>query len=169
MVATQAMVARALQAAGDLEKEGVSVEVIDPRTLAPLDETTILESVGKTHRLVIAHEAVKRGGFGAEVAAMVIEKAHGRAGRADRPRRRAQRADALQRQSRARDDSEQGGHRRRDQVPPRIAKPGVRPDFGFRLVAPMPRSRAVRPPGKSKSGLTPFWVFGEWGAGVGGA
>jgi pyruvate/2-oxoglutarate/acetoin dehydrogenase E1 component len=75
VVATQAMVARALQAAGDLEKDGVSVEVIDPRTLAPLDETTILESVGKTHRLVIAHEAVKRGGFGAEVAAMVCEKA----------------------------------------------------------------------------------------------
>jgi pyruvate/2-oxoglutarate/acetoin dehydrogenase E1 component len=75
VVATQAMVARALQAAGDLEKEGVSVEVIDPRTLAPLDETTILESVAKTHRLVIAHEAVKRGGFGAEVAAMVIERA----------------------------------------------------------------------------------------------
>ena len=75
VVATQAMVSRALQAAGDLEKEGISVEVIDPRTLAPLDETTILESVAKTHRLVIAHEAVKRGGFGAEVAAMVSEKA----------------------------------------------------------------------------------------------
>jgi 2-oxoisovalerate dehydrogenase E1 component len=75
VIATQAMVARALQAAGDLEKEGVSVEVIDPRTLAPLDETTILESIGKTHRLVIAHEAVKRGGFGAEVAAMVSERA----------------------------------------------------------------------------------------------
>jgi pyruvate/2-oxoglutarate/acetoin dehydrogenase E1 component len=75
VIATQAMVARALQAAGDLEREGVSVEVIDPRTLAPLDETTILESVGKTHRLVIAHEAVKRGGFGAEVAALVSEKA----------------------------------------------------------------------------------------------
>jgi len=75
VIATQAMVARALQAAGDLEKEGVSVEVIDPRTLAPLDEDAILASVGKTHRLVIAHEAVKRGGFGAEVAAMVSEKA----------------------------------------------------------------------------------------------
>jgi pyruvate/2-oxoglutarate/acetoin dehydrogenase E1 component len=75
VIATQAMVGRALQAAGDLEKEGISVEVIDPRTLAPLDETTILESVGKTHRLVIAHEAVKRGGFGAEVAALVTEHA----------------------------------------------------------------------------------------------
>jgi 2-oxoisovalerate dehydrogenase E1 component len=75
VVATQAMVARALQAAADLEKEGVSVEVIDPRTLVPLDETAILESVARTHRLVIAHEAVKRGGFGAEVAALVAEQA----------------------------------------------------------------------------------------------
>ena len=53
----------------------MSVEVIDPGRWRPLDETTILESVGKTHRLVIAHEAVKRGGFGAEVAAMVCEQA----------------------------------------------------------------------------------------------
>src|SRR5262245_5326418 len=74
VVATQAMVGRALLAAADLEKEGISVEVVDPRTLQPLDETTILESVGRTHRLVIAHEAVKRGGFGAEVAAMVSEQ-----------------------------------------------------------------------------------------------
>ena len=70
-----AMVQRALGAATDLEKEGVSVEVVDPRTLVPLDESTILESVRKTHRLVIAHEAVKRGGFGAELAALVTEKA----------------------------------------------------------------------------------------------
>ena len=75
VVATQAMVARALAAAADLEKEGVSVEVIDPRTLVPLDEDAILASVAKTHRLVIAHEAVKRGGFGAEIAALVAEKA----------------------------------------------------------------------------------------------
>jgi len=75
VVATQTMVSRALLAAADLEKEGISVEVIDPRTLQPLDHTTILESVAKTHRLVIAHEAVKRGGFGAEVAAVVSEHA----------------------------------------------------------------------------------------------
>jgi len=53
----------------------VSVEVIDPRTLWPLDEDAILQSVAKTSRLVIAHEAVKRGGFGAEIAALVSEKA----------------------------------------------------------------------------------------------
>jgi pyruvate/2-oxoglutarate/acetoin dehydrogenase E1 component len=75
VVATQAMVARALAAAADLEKEGVSVEVIDPRTLVPLDEATVLASVAKTGRLVIAHEAVKRGGWGAEVAALVAERA----------------------------------------------------------------------------------------------
>jgi pyruvate/2-oxoglutarate/acetoin dehydrogenase E1 component len=75
VVAWQAMVQRALAAAADLAQEGVSVEVIDPRTLAPLDEETILGSVAKTGRLVIAHEAVKRGGFGAEVAALVAEKA----------------------------------------------------------------------------------------------
>jgi 2-oxoisovalerate dehydrogenase E1 component len=75
VIATQAMVARALAAAGELEKEGISVEVVDPRTLVPLDEATILASVRKTHRLVVAHEAVKRGGFGAELAALVAEKA----------------------------------------------------------------------------------------------
>ena len=75
VVATQMMVQRALGAAQDLENEGVSVEVIDPRTLVPLDEEAILASVSKTHRLVIVHEAVKRGGFGAEVAAMVTERA----------------------------------------------------------------------------------------------
>jgi 2-oxoisovalerate dehydrogenase E1 component len=75
VIATQAMVSRAVLAAAELEREGISVEVLDPRTLQPLDESTILESVAKTHRLVIAHEAVKRGGFGAEVAAVVSEQA----------------------------------------------------------------------------------------------
>ncbi len=75
VVATQMMVQRALAVAQDLDKEGISVEVIDPRTLVPLDEATILRSVEKTGRLVIAHEAVKRGGWGAEVAAVVAEHA----------------------------------------------------------------------------------------------
>ncbi|MGH7278820.1 MAG: alpha-ketoacid dehydrogenase subunit beta [Candidatus Rokuibacteriota bacterium] len=75
VVATQVMVQRALAAADELAKEGIGVEVIDPRTLVPLDEEAILTSVAKTGRLVIAHEAVKRGGFGAEVAALVSEKA----------------------------------------------------------------------------------------------
>ena len=75
VIATQVMVQRALAAAEELAGDGISVEVIDPRTLAPLDEATILSSVEKTGRLVVVHEAVKRGGFGAEVAALVSEKA----------------------------------------------------------------------------------------------
>ncbi|MFA7596549.1 MAG: dehydrogenase E1 component subunit alpha/beta [Novosphingobium sp.] len=75
IVATQVMVQRALSAAKVLEREGISAEVIDPRTIKPLDEETILASVRKTNRLVIAHEAVLSGGFGAEVSAIVMEKA----------------------------------------------------------------------------------------------
>jgi len=75
LVATLAMVESALQAATRLEAEGIDVEVIDPRTLRPLDEETILKSVRKTRRLVVAHEGWKRWGFGAEVAAMVAEHA----------------------------------------------------------------------------------------------
>jgi 2-oxoisovalerate dehydrogenase E1 component len=75
VVATQMMVSRALAAATALEREGISVEVIDPRTLRPLDSETILASVARTHRLVIAHEGWKTGGFGAEVAALVAEHA----------------------------------------------------------------------------------------------
>ena len=75
VVATSAMVPRALAAAGQLARDGISLEVLDPRTLRPLDEDAILASVRKTNRLVIVHEGWKRGGFGAEVAAMVIEKA----------------------------------------------------------------------------------------------
>ena len=75
VVATQMMVQRALSAASELEKDGISVEVIDPRTLVPLDLDTVLASVRKTNRLVVAHEAVKRGGFGAELSALVTEHA----------------------------------------------------------------------------------------------
>jgi 2-oxoisovalerate dehydrogenase E1 component len=75
VVATMAMVPRALAAAEELQREGISVEVLDPRTLRPLDEELILSSVRKTHRLVITHEAWQRFGFGAEVAALVGEKA----------------------------------------------------------------------------------------------
>ena len=60
-----------LQAAEQAESEGISVEVVDPRTLLPLDEETIVDSVKKTTRCVTAHEAVMRGGFGAELTAVV--------------------------------------------------------------------------------------------------
>lgn len=75
IVAMLYMVAKALTAADELNKEGVSVEVIDPRTLVPLDEETILASVKKTGRLVIVEDECKRGGVGAEIAAIVAEKA----------------------------------------------------------------------------------------------
>jgi pyruvate dehydrogenase E1 component beta subunit len=74
VVATGMMVQKALEAASKLEEEGVSVEVVDPRTLVPLDEEIILTSVKKTGRVVITHEAPKRSGFGAEIAAIIAEK-----------------------------------------------------------------------------------------------
>jgi 2-oxoisovalerate dehydrogenase E1 component len=77
VVATQMMVHRALRAAEKLDSEGIEVEIIDPRTLHPLDEETIVNSIKKTNHLVIVHEAVKRGGVGAEWCAAVIEKAFG--------------------------------------------------------------------------------------------
>jgi len=73
IVATSNMVHTALEAAEALAGDGVLAEVIDPRTISPLDIDTIAASVKKTHRLVIAHEAVKTGGAGAEIAAQVIE------------------------------------------------------------------------------------------------
>ena len=68
VVAMQAMLAEALSAAEDLANEGAEAEVIDPRTLVPLDIETIVASVKKTGRLVIVHEAAERGGWAAEVA-----------------------------------------------------------------------------------------------------
>lgn len=75
LVALSKMVHSALEAAEILAGKGISAEVIDPRTVSPLDIETILASVQKTHGLVIAHEAVKFGGAGAEIAAQVAETA----------------------------------------------------------------------------------------------
>jgi pyruvate/2-oxoglutarate/acetoin dehydrogenase E1 component len=71
VIAYSAMVRNALEAADELARSGISVEVIDLRTLAPLDMATIAASVSKTHRVVIAHEAVQSGGLGAEIAARI--------------------------------------------------------------------------------------------------
>ena len=71
IVALSRMVGEALAAAALLAGEGVDAEVIDPRTLVPLDLATIVASVERTGRLVVAHEAVTFGGFGAEIAAEV--------------------------------------------------------------------------------------------------
>src|SRR5213082_1384037 len=75
VVATGRLVHEALAAAEEAEQEGVSVEVVDPRTLQPLDEDAIVASVKKTNHCVVAHEAVTRMGFGAEVAAVVQQQA----------------------------------------------------------------------------------------------
>lgn len=73
IVATSIMVQRSLQAAEELAKEGIDVEVVDPRTLRPLDTETIVNSVKKTGKVLIVHEAVKTGGFGGELAGVIAE------------------------------------------------------------------------------------------------
>jgi pyruvate/2-oxoglutarate/acetoin dehydrogenase E1 component len=75
VVATARLVGEALAAADQLAREGIEVEVIDPRTLVPLDLEAIVSSVRRTGCCVVAHEAPVRGGFGAEIAALVQEHA----------------------------------------------------------------------------------------------
>jgi pyruvate/2-oxoglutarate/acetoin dehydrogenase E1 component len=75
VVAVSLMVLRAMEAAEILAKQGISAEVIDPRTVAPLDEAAILTSVAKTGRLAIVDEAYANCGFAAEIAALAAEKA----------------------------------------------------------------------------------------------
>jgi len=75
IVATSWLLAEALDAARRLSAEGIEAEVIDPRTLIPLDSATIAHSVRRTGRAVIAHEAVTIGGFGAEIAAQIQDLA----------------------------------------------------------------------------------------------
>jgi acetoin:2,6-dichlorophenolindophenol oxidoreductase subunit beta len=75
VVAAQAMLGKVLAVAGRLASEGIELEVIDPRTLVPFDIETVVESVRKTNRLLICHEATERGGWGAEVAMQVGELA----------------------------------------------------------------------------------------------
>ena len=75
VIATGPLVHHALKAASEAEADGISVEVVDPRTLQPLDEDGLVASVKKTNRAVIAHEAVTRMGFGAEVTAVLQYRA----------------------------------------------------------------------------------------------
>ncbi len=75
IVATLYMVHKSLAAAEELSKEGISVEVVDPRTLIPLDKQAIINSVKKTGRIVIVTEDCKTGGVSAEIAAVVAEEA----------------------------------------------------------------------------------------------
>ena len=75
VIATAEMVHKSLRAADRLEKDGLSVEIVDPMTLAPLDIDTIVNSVKKTHRALVVHEAHKSYGPGAEIAARLADVA----------------------------------------------------------------------------------------------
>jgi len=75
IVATSYMVQEALAAAGRLAEQGIEAEIVDPRTLVPLDMESIVESVKKTHRALVVHEAVRFCGVGAEIAAQITEEA----------------------------------------------------------------------------------------------
>jgi len=75
IVATLLMIYRAMEAAVVLEKEGISVEIIDPRTLVPFDYETVITSIKKTSRLMIVEEDTRRNGWGAEIAAQIAEDA----------------------------------------------------------------------------------------------
>jgi len=73
IIATSIMVSRSIEAAKILSEEGIEIEIIDPRTLNPLDEEPITASVIKTGKALIVHEAVKTGGFGGEISAVIME------------------------------------------------------------------------------------------------
>ena len=75
VVATSLMVHKALEAAEELAAEGISLEIVDPRTLVPMDTETILSSVRKTGRLLVVHEACRTGGIAGEIMAVVVENA----------------------------------------------------------------------------------------------
>ena len=75
VVAWGRMLGEALTAAEQLAAEGIDCEVIDPRTLQPFDTATVVASARRTNRVVVAHEAVRFGGFGAEIAAQIQEEA----------------------------------------------------------------------------------------------
>jgi pyruvate dehydrogenase E1 component beta subunit len=75
VVATAYMVHESLRAAERLAEQGIDVEVVDPRTLQPLDIGTIADSVRKTHRVLVVHEAVEFCGIGAEIASQITSEA----------------------------------------------------------------------------------------------
>src|SRR5919106_6165786 len=75
IVALSGMIAPALAAAEELAADGISAEVIDPRSISPLDTTTVANSVKKTSRVIVVHEAVEQGGIGAEIVAKIQQEA----------------------------------------------------------------------------------------------
>ena len=77
IIATALQLHKAMEAAEKLATRGISAEIVDPRTLDPLDEDTIISSVAKTGRAVIVHEAHRRGGYGGEIAAVIADRGFG--------------------------------------------------------------------------------------------
>ena len=75
MVAWSGMIPKVMEATEILSKEGISVEVVDPRSLVPLDKTTIIKSVKKTEHVLIVQEAVRRGGVGSDISSIIQEEA----------------------------------------------------------------------------------------------
>ena len=75
IVAISIMVRRALEVAGELAQEGIECEVVDPRTIYPMDYETICASLAKTHRLVVVHESNRRSGIGGEIVSQIVERA----------------------------------------------------------------------------------------------
>jgi len=75
VVAYMGMMYRAMEAAEELEKEGISVEIVDPRTLRPMDTATIIDSVRKTHRAVVVEAGAGFAGMGSEIATEITEEA----------------------------------------------------------------------------------------------
>ena len=116
VVAWSRIVHVALEAAKILEKEGIDVEVIDLRSLRPLDTDTVIDSIAKTHRAVIAGEGWPYGGVGAEIVRPHPAARLRRARRAGRAGSNHGRADALQREARAARHPAGGGHRRSGQA-----------------------------------------------------
>ena len=76
LITYSSMTLKCLEAAEALEAEGISLEVVDLRTLNPLDKECILKSVQKTGRAIIVHEAIKRGGIGGDISAILMEEAY---------------------------------------------------------------------------------------------
>ena len=111
------MVHRSLDAAEKLAEEGISVEVIDLRTLVPLDKETIVQSVKKTHRVLIVDEDYKSFGVTGELIAVVVEEALRLSGCSAAAPGRARRADPLQQADGAGRDPHGGPHRRRRPQP----------------------------------------------------
>jgi pyruvate/2-oxoglutarate/acetoin dehydrogenase E1 component len=75
VVAIGRMVPEALKAAETLQQDGISLEIIDPRSISPFDTATVVESVRKTNRALVVHEAVQFGGIGAEITAQIQDEA----------------------------------------------------------------------------------------------